>query len=536
VVSGLALFVGLFNNLALLIVFVALYGYLYDRLKILGRKRRQLLLGFMFALFALGCMQVKIPVFEGVLVDQRNGIIILSGVFGGPLTAGITALVAASYRAYLGGQGVLGGTFGMLLSAIAGTAIHYRRRRIDALWKTALVAVGAAIFILPGFLPIGNLQAGLRLMKSMSLPYGAATSIGLFIGSLLLANEERRCETKTKLKESELKYRSLFESLIDVSYQIDLEGKITIISPSVEQMLGYKADELIGRPIIDFYLTPSLRGAFLAQLHQDGFVRNFQMPMIRKDGSIVTISTNARFISDSAGRHLGIEGVTRDITALKKAEEELKASLAEKETLLTELYHRTNNNMQLISSFLQLHASSIDDENADILVAGVGSRINAMSLVYEKLSRSKNLSRISAREYIADLFPLIERYSGSPPKKVAVELDIEEVALLIDTAIPLGLVINEIATNAFKHAFPADRKGIIRVAFAREGPDSIRLAVSDDGVGFPPAFDPYTTASFGIQTTINLVRMQMHGEIDIVSSGGVSYGIIFKDKLYVERI
>lgn len=535
-VSGLALFVGLFNNLALLIVFVALYGFLYDRLKTLGRERRQLVLGFMFALFAVGCMQVKIPVFEGVLVDQRNGIIILSGVFGGPITAAVTALVAASYRAYLGGQGVFGGIFGMSLSAIAGTAVHYRRRRIDALWKTALVAVGAAIFILPGFLPIGNLQAGWKLMESMSLPYGAAISIGLFIGSLLLANEERRCETKAKLKESELMYRSLFESLIDVSYQIDLEGKITIISPSIEQVLGYKAEELIGRSIIDFYQTPPLRVSFLAQLRQCGSVRNFQMPMVRKDGSIVTISTNARFITDTAGHPLRIEGVTRDITPLKKAEEELKASLAEKETLLTELYHRTNNNMQLISSFLQLHASSIDDEKANILVAGVGSRINAMSLVYEKLSRSKNLSRISAREYIADLFPLIERYSESPPAKVAVELDIEEVDFLIDTAVPLGLVINEIATNAFKHAFPADRKGTIKVALAREGPDAVRLAVSDDGVGFPPAFDPYTSLSLGIQTTINLVRMQMHGEIEIVSNGGVSYVISFKDKLYEERI
>ena len=411
-IAGLDLFVGLFNNLALLVVFVAAYGYLFDILKDRGPMKRQVALGFAFALFAFGCMQVKIPVSEGVLVDQRNAVVILAGVFGGPLSAVFTALAAGAYRAHLGGRGVFGGLLGLALSAAAGAFLYYRRGKLDSFWKASLVSVAAAVFILPGFLPIGNLQEGFALMKAMAFPYGSAISVGLLVGGLLLANEERR----------------------------------------------------------------------------------------------------------------------------QKAQVQLKASLAEKEALLSELYHRANNNMQIISSLLKLRAAPLRDEKIDSLIRSVESRIRAISLVYEKLSRSSSLSRIDGAEFIKDLVAVIEADRKVPAGRIEKEFDLERLDFIIDTAIPLGLAVNEIMTNSFQHAFPEGRSGTIRISLRREGIGIAALTLSDDGVGFPQGFDPEKGGSFGITTLLNIVRLQLRGTVKIVSGAGVAYRITIKDRLHEERI
>ncbi len=538
-VSGFALFLGLFNNLALYIILVAAYGFLNARIPRgpgAAGVRRQAVLGLVFGLFVIGFMQVKIPVFKGVLVDQRNSVVILSGVFGGPLSAALTASVAAVYRASLGGQGVLGGIIGISLSALAGVVIGRRRAAIDQLWKAALAAVGSAVFILPGFLPIGDLSSGWMLLKAMAVPYGAAISIGLYISGILMANEERRHDVQVRLMESERKFRNLFENLVDVSYRVDAEGRFTVISPSSLRVFGFRPDELVGTNIGALYENPTRRAALVERVRLDGEVINFQVPMKRKDGTVIEVSANSRRILGPEGAFIGIEGVLRDISPLKRAEDELRSSLAEKVALLDELYHRTNNNMQLIASFLQLQAAAIDHPKANELASGVATRIAAMALVYEKLSRTRRLSRIGAREYVADLLPLIAREYGCPEGKVDFDVAVADIDFVLDTAIPFGLVVNEIVTNSLRHAFPGDRRGRVTAELTREGPGVVRLAVSDDGVGFPPGLDPMLSESLGLRTTINLVRMQMHGTIEVVAEGGVSYRITFPDTLYSERI
>jgi len=535
-VSGLALFVGLFNNLALLIVLVAAYGMLYDRVGKLGRTKRQLAFGLLFSLFVLGFMQVKIPVFEGVLVDQRNAVIIMSGAFGGPLADLLATLSGSIYRALLGGQGAFGGIVGMVLSLVAGTLLRSRRRLFDAGWKMALSSVAAAIFILPGFLPIGTPREGWALMKAMALPYGSAISLGIFIGSLLLANEERRSDAQAELRDSEAKYRELFESLIDLGYRTDEEGRIAIVSPSSERILGFRPDEVIGKPLTDFYGGGSRDSELFAILERGETIVDHEIHLARKDGTIIVASTNARAIRDSSGRYIGVTGMVRDITPLKRAEEGFRASVSERETLLMELYHRTNNNMQIISSFLKLQADALGDPKVDELAQSVSSRIHAMSLVYEKLYRSNSLSRINVREYIEELLPLIEAYGGAPEGKVSVELDLEDIDFVIDSAVPLGLVVNEIVGNAYKHAFPGDRKGLVRIALRRRDAETILLEIDDDGVGLPPGFDPYATPSFGISTMLSIARLQMRGSVEIRSGEGLSYRIAMRDRLYGERV
>jgi PAS domain S-box-containing protein len=535
-VSGLALFIGLFNNLALLIILVAVYGFLRDRLRKIGWLRRQLILGVMFSLFVLGCMQVKIPVFEGVLVDQRNAIVVMAGAFGGPIAAVIATVAGSVYRVILGGKGIYGGLLGLSLACIGGSLAYAERGAIDKSWKAAIASVAAAIFVLPGFLPIGSLRDGWELLKASAIPYGSAISIGIFVGSLLLANEERRYDAQSALRESEGKYRELFESLIDLTYRTDEEGVITIASPSSESILGFRPDEIVGRRISELHMDGSRFAELSDMIRRGETIENYQTRMSRKDGRVIAVSTNARAILDSSGRFRGVEGMLRDISPLKQAEDGLKAAIAERETLLMELYHRTNNNMQIISSFLKLQADALGDPKVDALAQSVASRIHAMSLVYEKLYRSKNLSRINVREYVEELVPLVEAYGGAPEGKVRVELDIEDIDFVIDSAVPLGLVVNEIVGNSFKYAFPGDRKGVVRIALHRLDSASIALEIADDGVGLPPGFDPYSTPSFGISTMLSIARLQMRGSVEIRNEAGLSYRITMRDRLYAERV
>ncbi len=195
-VSGAELFLGLLNNLVVLILLVAVYGVTINKLDHIDKFTRQILMGTMFGLFAIICMYVKIPVHEGVIVDQRNVIVALSGAFGGPVSAIVSAVLAALFRAYLGGAGVLAGVTGVTLAAIAGTLMYLYPHTHRNLFSTAAASLIAAAFIMPGFLLVGSLQNGWNLMVAMTPPFGSAVFIGIFMGSVLLNRENRRRQTE----------------------------------------------------------------------------------------------------------------------------------------------------------------------------------------------------------------------------------------------------------------------------------------------------------------------------------------------------
>ena len=204
-VSGTSLFLGLLNNLVVLILLVAVYGALLKKIENFAWWQRQALLGAIFGGFAIACMHVKIPVAGGVIVDQRNVIVTLSGAFGGPVSALVSAIFASLYRAYLGGIGVLGGTFGICVAALSGTLIYLNPQTQRNLFTIALVSLATALLIMPGFILIGDFQAGWNLMVAMTPPFGTAVFIGIFMGSILLnrENKRRRIERERAIAERE---------------------------------------------------------------------------------------------------------------------------------------------------------------------------------------------------------------------------------------------------------------------------------------------------------------------------------------------
>jgi len=216
----------------------------------------------------------------------------------------------------------------------------------------------------------------------------------------------------------------------------------------------------------------------------------------------------------------------RDITERKQAQAKILASLAEKETLLKEVHHRVKNNMQVISSLLRLQEGRVKDKDAAALLKDSQNRIQSMALVYNKLYQSENLASVNMTDYIKELSAgLVKSYAVSPVR-VAVNVAQSNVFLNVDSAIPCGMIINELVTNSLKYAFPGNRKGLITISLT-ENEKGLQLTVGDDGMGIPEGVSLANNSTLGIKLVSNLVRDQLGGILEIDRRHGTAYQINF---------
>lgn len=219
-----------------------------------------------------------------------------------------------------------------------------------------------------------------------------------------------------------------------------------------------------------------------------------------------------------------------------KAEANLQHSLAEKETLLRELYHRTKNNMQVICSMISLMSEGIDNEFVKQTFKNLSNRIKSMALVHQKLYQAENLSQVNLKEYIEDLLDILVKSLNIDIKRIDLKLELQDVFILIDMAIPCGLVLNELITNALKHAFPGNSRGEISIRLFRDKNGFINLFVEDNGIGIPDGVDLRNSPSMGMQNIFTLVEYQLRGEISYSVNNGLKWHIILKEDLYKKRI
>ena len=220
--------------------------------------------------------------------------------------------------------------------------------------------------------------------------------------------------------------------------------------------------------------------------------------------------------------------IWRDISERKCTEDEIKASLKAKEVLLKEVHHRVKNNLQIISSLLNLQLGYIKDKGALELFKESRNRIKSMAFIHEELYRSKQLSNVNFTEYIRNLAATLFRSYGVDPNTVALKIEADDVLLGVDAAIPCGLIVNELVSNALKHAFPEGRKGEIRIGFRRQNDNGFALTVCDNGIGFPKDVDFRNTGSLGLQIVCTLTD-QMHGIIELRGVGGTEFRIMFTE-------
>lgn len=243
--------------------------------------------------------------------------------------------------------------------------------------------------------------------------------------------------------------------------------------------------------------------------------------MIRKDGGRVPIELSmANLVLD--GRIVGRVGVARDITERRRADAQIKASLQEKEVLLREIHHRVKNNLQIISSLLSLQSRYIKDPHAIQLFRESQNRVRSMALIHEHLYRSADMSHIDFAEYAKNLVTQLFRSYGVNTKSIKLRIDADNIFLDVNTAVPCGLIINELVSNSLKHAFPDGRNGEISIEVRRAPENKIHLIIGDNGIGLSPEVDAAATPTLGLKLVTALIE-QLSATLTVDHGGGTRF-------------
>jgi two-component sensor histidine kinase len=295
---------------------------------------------------------------------------------------------------------------------------------------------------------------------------------------------------------------------------------IIIADYSMPQFSGLKALDLLKARKIDipFILVSGTIGEEIAVKAMKAGAHDY----ILKDKLARLVPAVERELREAAIREKQREAESARIESDKK----IKASLKEKEVMLQEIHHRVKNNLQIILSLLRLQSARIEDEKIKEKFRDSQNRIRSMALIHEKLYRSEDFSRVDFSDYIQSIMDHLFSTYGAVKKDISYELDIHDVFLDINKAIPCGLIINELLSNSLKHAFPGNRKGKITVKMTSNGGDKFSLIIKDDGVGFPDDFDFEKAVTLGIQVVSDLVN-QIEGTIEIDRESGTTFIINF---------
>jgi two-component sensor histidine kinase len=206
---------------------------------------------------------------------------------------------------------------------------------------------------------------------------------------------------------------------------------------------------------------------------------------------------------------------------------ELERSLAEKTTLLKEVHHRVKNNLQVVCSLLSMQIGCADSELVSGPLNDAYSRVLAMSLIHERIYQSETLSDVNFGGYIEALAERLFDAYCVDPVRIRLETSLEPVPIVLDQAVPCGLILNELISNALKHAFPAGRKGIIRISLRRAAHNRVVLTIADNGIGLPPDFRWENSGSLGLQV-VHTLTDQLHAVLNVVDQDGTAYSLNWK--------
>jgi PAS domain S-box-containing protein len=340
--------------------------------------------------------------------------------------------------------------------------------------------------------------------------------------------EERR-RLERALIESERNYRNLVDMTPAGIYKTSLNGNINFVNEAMTKIMEFDTpEELMKKNIITVYKDREKRTQLVELLKKDGIVKNFEVEILTSKGNKRITLVNALLQGNE------ITGMLVDITERKIAVEKIKTALKEKELLLGELHHRVKNNLQLISSLLKMQSSYIQDEITRDIFLTTQNRIRTMALIHQKLYQSEDFLLIDFEQYVKNLVNdvldtfILERH------RIKTDFKIGRFSVNIETALPCGLIINELLTNSLVHAFREDETGNIEIKFFKVD-NKYNLIYKDDGIGIPDNVDINNPTTMGLQLIKTLTK-QIDGKVEIIKENGTEFKIVFSELHYNKRI
>jgi PAS domain S-box-containing protein len=357
----------------------------------------------------------------------------------------------------------------------------------------------------------------------------------LFTGIVRDISERKKAEDEIK------KQRQFLRTIIDTDPNLifakDSEGRFTLVNKAVAEAYGTTVQDLIGKKDSDFNPNQNEIEHFT---NKDREVLEKKEPVFIPEETVAHIRKNKSLWYQTIKIPLMIEdnihvlGISTDITERKIAEEQIKKSLKEKELLLQEIHHRVKNNLQIIVSLLKLQSRYIHDKRDLDIINKSRARVETMSLIHEKLYRSSDLSNINLYVYIKDLTCNLIKAYGINQSEVTINVKIDEIHIGIDTAIPCGLIINELVSNSLKHAFRIHQQGVIDIEYSRKD-EKIIMNYADNGMGLAADIDIQSGNTLGMQLINTLVK-QLDGSMEFDSSvKGLKYTFVLNEIKYRER-
>ncbi len=332
-----------------------------------------------------------------------------------------------------------------------------------------------------------------------------------------------------KLKESETRLELAVRGSRDGIWDWNVVTGENYFSPRWLEILGYAAHELPHTAAVFFdRLHPDDKDAVVDAVKrhfEQGKIYDLEVRLLHKDGSYRWVHTRGEAIRNDNGEVVRMAGSIADIEERRRTQDALNMAIRQKEVLLKEIYHRVKNNLQVVSSLLAMQGRKASLESR-VLLDDSANRVQSMALVHEQLYRSQDLSSIGWRDYVLRLVQHLRQSNEDAARRVAIKVDVDDINLGIESAIPLGLIINELISNAFKHGFPGGRHGEILLRMHRLDSGELELDVTDDGVGLPEGFDLAKVTSLGMQLVLSLSE-QLNGTFGHGTSSGTQFTLRF---------